>query len=154
MGEEYKKIVESLFTSYNVKQSDQFNPYKIHKILIADDDVFCNTMLRNMIEEDAKYQVNSFFNGLELCNYYEEQGNYVSVIILDFEMPRRNGLETAMWIRKHECSMQMPRKPIIGLTGHDSEEIKNTCMNAGMDIILSKPIKKVEVLNTLKRLIG
>jgi len=154
MGEEYKKIVESLFTSYNVKQSDQFNPYKVHKILIADDDVFCNTMLRNMIEENAKYQVNSFFNGLELCNYYEEQGNYVSLIMLDFEMPRRNGLETARWIRKYECSMQIPRKPIIGLTGHDNEEIKNTCINAGMDVILSKPIKRVEILNTLKRLIG
>lgn len=121
-------------------------------MFIADDDVFSNTTLRNMIETEAKYQVTSFFNGLELCNHYEEQRDHVSAFILDFEMPERNGVETAQWIRNYECSLQGVRTAIIGLTGHENEEVKKKCVNAGMDVVLSKPIKKVEILKLLDKL--
>jgi len=107
-----------------------------------------------MIEEDSKYQVNSFFNGLELCNHYEEQREDVSAIILDLEMPERNGIETAQWIRNYECSMQGQRVPIIGLTGHKKEAVNKRCLNAGMDVVLCKPIKKTEALKTLNKLIS
>lgn len=146
-------MVENLFNSFNVKKSDQFVPGKIRKVFIADDDIFSNALLRNMIESDTKYQVFSFFNGLELCNYYEEREKDVSAIILDIEMPERNGIEAAQWIRNYECSIQAPRMPIIGLTGHDNDIINNRCFNAGMDAVLCKPINKAVVINTLNQLI-
>ena len=58
---------------------------------MADDDPFSNKMLRTIIEDTGLYQVNPFYNGLDLCNFYEEQGEIISLIILDIEMPERNG---------------------------------------------------------------
>ena len=68
-------------------------------------------------------------------------------------MPERNGPETAKWIRNFEFEKHMKKVPIIALTGHESEDIKLKCFNAGMDLILTKPIKKSEVLSALKNII-
>lgn len=39
--------------------------------MIADDDTFSNTALKTMIEQSGKYEVISFFNGLDvLINSY------------------------------------------------------------------------------------
>lgn len=105
-----------------------------------------------MIEEGGKYQVNPFYNGTDLCNAYEEQDE-ISIVILDFEMPERNGPETAQWIRNYETSKQKKRVPIIGLTGHESFEVKEICIKAGMDQVLTKPINKAELVKMLKELL-
>eukprot|EP00826_Nyctotherus_ovalis_P059639 TRINITY_DN830_c0_g6_i1.p1 TRINITY_DN830_c0_g6~~TRINITY_DN830_c0_g6_i1.p1 ORF type:complete len:125 (-),score=38.90 TRINITY_DN830_c0_g6_i1:28-402(-) len=121
------------------------------RILLADDEVLSNTALRAMIEECGNYQVNPFFNGLDLCNFYEEQDD-VGVVLLDLEMPERNGIETAKWIRNYELEERQRRVPIIGITGHESDEVRSMCISAGMDKVLSKPINKREVLEVLKNL--
>lgn len=148
----YDKILGELCNKYNVKEHDHFNPYKVTRILLADDEILSNTALRAMLEEEGKCQVTPFFNGLDLCKYYEEQED-VSAVILDLEMPERNGAETARWIRSYEDARGARRVPILGITGHESEEIEMMCINAGMDKVLSKPINKREVLETLKNLI-
>jgi len=121
------------------------------RILLADDEVLSNTALRAMIEEGGKYQVSYFFNGLDLCNSYEEQDD-VGAVMLDFEMPHRNGIETAKWIRNYELSENKKRVPIIGITGHESNDVRTACINAGMDKVLSKPIYKKEILKVLNEL--
>jgi len=119
---------------------------------LADDDVLSNTALRAIIEAGGNYQVTPFFNGLELCKFYEEQGDDIAAILLDLEMPERNGIETAKWIRNYELNERRRRVPIIVTTGHESEEIKSMCIKAGVNQILTKPINKKEVLKVLKDL--
>ena len=65
-------------------------------------------------------------------------------------MPERNGVETAMWIRNYEAQKQKHNVPIIGLTGHESADVKEDCLNAGMNLVLTKPIKRIDALNTIK----
>ena len=119
----------------------------------SDDDVLSNGILRSMIESNNNYQVHPFFNGIDLCNYIEEEEDDISAIITDIEMPRRNGIETAQWIRNYELTKEKPRVPIIALTGHSSEEIFQKCTNSGVDKILCKPISKTDALEALKQLI-
>ena len=120
---------------------------------MADDDVLSNTTLREIIETGGNYKVNPFFNGLDLCNFYEEKGENISFVLLDVEMPERNGIDTAQWIRNYEISKHRKRVPIIGLTGHTDQQIIEKCLCAGMDKILKKPIRKVDILETLKSFI-
>ena len=145
----YGKIVNDMYKAFDVKKSDQFVPFEMNKILLADDDILCNMTLKCMIEKNGKYQVNSFYNGLSLCNFYEEEYIDIYAIILDIEMPERNGIETAKWIRNYEYNKQRRQIPIIGMTGHNTKDVKNACINAGMNIVLIKPIKSIEVLKTL-----
>ncbi len=58
-------------------------------------------------------------------------------------------MDTAIWIRDCEKLKRRRNVPIIGLTGHESEEIKRMCLNSGMNIVLSKPIVKADVLAVL-----
>lgn len=77
----------------------------------------------------------------------------ISLIILDVEMPERNGIETARWIRNFEAQKQRKNIPILGLTGHESESVKQECLNSGMNRVLSKPIKRTDALNIIKEYI-
>ncbi len=74
-------------------------------------------------------------------------------MVLDVEMPERNGPATAAWIRNYELTKQRRNVPIIGLTGHDSADIKEMCISAGMNQVLTKPIKKADALSVLDALI-
>ena len=65
-------------------------------------------------------------------------------------MPERNGIETAEWIRNFEVIKQKRSVPIMGLTGHESASIKEICMTAGMNKVLTKPISRVDALNAVK----
>ena len=153
MGGGYEKIIEALYKKYHVKESERFNPCKTITILLADDDNMCNTATRKMIQDAGRYQVNPFFTGLDLCNYYEELEEEVGAIILDYEMPERNGPESARYLRNFELTKQKRRVPIIGLTGYENERVKQECIDAGMDIVLSKPIKKRDIISTLSKII-
>lgn len=77
-------------------------------------------------------------------------GDDIKIVFLDLEMPEKNGIETAIWIRDCEKLKHLKNVPIIGLTGHEEEEIKKACLDSGMNRVLSKPIKKEDILSALK----
>lgn len=74
----------------------------------------------------------------------------MKIVFLDVEMPDRNGIDTAIWIRDCEKLKHLSSVPIIGLTGHENEEIKNQCLNAGMTQVLTKPISRDDLVTILK----
>ena len=76
---------------------------------------------------------------------YEERGDEISLVILDFEMPQRGGADTAIWIRDCEKLNNRRNVPIVGLTGHDDAHIRNVCLEAGMNEVMSKPIRKTDL---------
>ncbi len=67
-------------------------------------------------------------------------------------MPVCDGLEAAARMRRLESNANRRRVPIIGLTGHEGEDIKRECKEAGMDRVLTKPIKRAELLDILNEL--
>ena len=73
----------------------------------------------------------------------------VGLVILDFEMPELGGIEAAERIRKFESIKKSKPVPILGLTGQDSEEVATKGRRAGMNTVLSKPIKKQDLSNIL-----
>ena len=72
MGGGYNQLVEKLHTKFNMSGNDGFNPCKITRILLADDDAISNYSLKAMIEQDSDFQVVSYSNGAEVlifcCN--------------------------------------------------------------------------------------
>ena len=66
MGGGYNQLVEKLHTKFNMTGNDGFNPCKITRILLADDDPISNYSLKAMIEQDSNYQVVSYYNGADV----------------------------------------------------------------------------------------
>ena len=64
-------------------------------------------------------------------------------------MPVMNGLEATRAIRQLEGSENLKRIPIIGLSANAMSEHEREGLDSGMDLYLTKPIKKKLLLQAL-----
>eukprot|EP00906_Rhabdomonas_costata_P021353 RCo031010 len=63
-----------------------------------------------------------------------------TLVLMDVHMARVSGCDAAMLIREHERERSLPSCNIVGLTADDHLEIRNFCLQAGMNEVLKKPI--------------
>ena len=79
-------------------------------------------------------------NGAEGLEIYQKNHDQVKLILSDFEMPVLNGPKMSQLIREYEREIRKrDAVTIVGLTGHDSDEIKDKGLLSGMNKVLSKP---------------
>jgi HPt (histidine-containing phosphotransfer) domain-containing protein len=69
---------------------------------------------------------------------------------MDWQMPRLDGLAATCRIRRLEQGT-MPRLPILGLTANALDGSRETCLQAGMDDMLSKPFQRTALAALLAR---
>ncbi|MBI3929958.1 MAG: response regulator [Armatimonadetes bacterium] len=69
------------------------------------------------------------------------EASQYDLILMDCQMPRMDGWETARRIRKRDGLAPA----IIALTGHAREEQRQRCLAAGMDEMLTKPVSTGEL---------
>jgi signal transduction histidine kinase/ligand-binding sensor domain-containing protein/CheY-like chemotaxis protein/HPt (histidine-containing phosphotransfer) domain-containing protein len=71
------------------------------------------------------------------------------LILMDLSMPTMDGFATTALIRQREARGR--RLPIIALTAHDATNYRDTCLQAGMDDMLSKPCTLQECARVLRQ---
>jgi two-component system, NarL family, response regulator NreC len=94
-------------------------------ILLADDHPLFRQGLRAQLEKDGFTVVGEGANGMEAIKLAEKFRP--DIVILDFSMPRLNGLDAAKEIRRVS-----PRSKMILLTVHQEEEYVIEAINAGI----------------------
>jgi CheY-like chemotaxis protein len=70
---------------------------------------------------------------------------------MDVEMPEVDGLQAARAIRQLEkvgCS----RIPIVAMTAHALPEMEQSCLSAGMNACLTKPVQPDALLKVITEL--
>jgi len=107
------------------------------KILLAEDDAINQLIIQRMFRP--------FSVALSIANNGEEalfqlQNNTFDIILMDVEMPVKNGFETTLAIRQMENETKR-NIPIIGLTAHVLKEEHEKCINVGMNACLIKPLQ-------------
>jgi CheY-like chemotaxis protein len=75
------------------------------------------------------------------------QKNY-SLILMDIQMPRMDGIEATNAIRQIERTTSQERVPIIAMTANPDRQ---RCIDAGMDDFIFKPVMLGQLKDLLER---
>jgi len=73
------------------------------------------------------------------------------LILMDVQMPSLDGLETTRQIRGSKSAVKNPRIPIIAMTANAMQEDKATCIAAGMDDYMAKPVDVKRLIELLEK---
>lgn len=76
-----------------------------------------------------------------------------AAVLMDYNMPLMNGLECTTKIREMETGTGS-RMPIIGMTASTDEDIRQKCMDAGMDDYIDKSCTNEELEEVLLKWVG
>ena len=74
----------------------------------------------------------------------------VGVILMDWQMPRMDGVEATRAIREEEKAHGLARTYIIAVTANAMEGDREQCLASGMDAYLSKPITLEDLTRVLR----
>ena len=106
------------------------------EILVADDDAVSRRVLTQLLSA-AGYNCRGSKDGSEALEIIHEKPP--SVLLLDFDMPGLNGTEVLERLRSDEDAA-VAQVPVIMLTAHGSEQSEVSCLHAGADDFVTKPV--------------
>jgi DNA-binding NarL/FixJ family response regulator len=106
-------------------------------IAIVDDHTLISKALENMITENTQYRViMNHPNGEEFIAGVEQASELPAVVLMDVNMPYKNGIETTEWLTVH-----YPDIKVIALTMDDDERILIKMLKAGAKGYLLKDMQ-------------
>lgn len=113
--------------------------------LVVDDEKISQLVIKQALEE-LGFSVTIANNGYEAINFSEQS---FDIITMDFNMPLMNGVEATQTIRLKEKEAGTKPTQIIGMTAHADQPTIDTCLQAGMNVVLAKSID----INDFKKVI-
>ena len=124
------------------------SPFKKNAItiLVAEDDLDDQMLLREALEENRLANDLRFVeNGEELIQYLNREGRFSDpkssprpgVILLDLNMPKKDGRET---LREIKSNPEFRNIPVVVLTTSKAEEDILRSYNLGVNSFVTKPV--------------
>jgi two-component system sensor histidine kinase/response regulator len=114
-------------------------PGFVPRVLVAEDNMVNQRVIRSQMEKlgvtaDIVSNGEDALNAIALCRY--------DLVFMDCQMPGMDGLSAVRRLRALEADQgQGSHLPVVALTASALSGDKNTCLEAGMDGYLSKPVR-------------
>lgn len=118
------------------------------RILLAEDNDI-NAMVAVTLLESAGYAVLRVANGEEAVEAVQEAA--FDLVLMDMQMPGMDGLEAARLIR--ELPEPAGRTAIVAMTANAMREHHESCLAAGMNEFISKPVNPDALLGMVARFV-
>lgn len=119
------------------------------KVLVADD-LFTSRVQIGLVLKSMGYTYDEAINGDIAINKLEQ--NDYAFILMDIEMPVRNGLETTVYIRKKLNNTQKRNTPVIAITAHDPADYAVNLDSYGFNGFISKPVTPDKLKEALEEM--
>ena len=113
------------------------------RILVAEDNPINQKLVVSLLKQQ-RHTVTLVNNGQEAVAQAAQGG--FDLILMDVQMPLMSGLEATAAIRDQESTVPGRHVPIMAMTAHAMASDRETCLQAGMDGYVSKPIRLEELL--------
>lgn len=120
------------------------------RILLAEDSVVNQRLAVGLLQQQG-HEVAVANNGNEALAAL--QARRFDLVLMDVQMPERDGLETTAEIRRREERVG-GHVPIIAMTAHAMKGDEEICLAAGMDAYVAKPIRARQLFETIARVLG
>ena len=121
------------------------------KILLAEDDPVSTFAATKQLEKEG-CEVTAVGDGQQAIEALR-QGSF-DVVLMDVQMPVRDGVDAARAIRRGEAGKNNTGIPIIALTAYAMNGEKEIFLLAGMDGYLAKPVDMQTLMAELGRILG
>jgi two-component system sensor histidine kinase/response regulator len=106
------------------------------RILVAEDNIINQTLVVRLLQKMGHIPT-TVVNGREVLEALRRES--FDVVLMDVQMPEMDGLSATKEIRKAERETGN-HVPIIALTANAMKHDEDTCLEAGMDSYLAKPV--------------
>ncbi|WP_068776400.1 response regulator [Paenibacillus sp. FJAT-26967] len=121
------------------------NPYRI---LLADDEAALRFLLTETLVDEG-YEITEVMDGLEAIR--KLQLETYDLIILDYMMPEKTGVEVCEWLRSEGVANR--DVPVILLTAKALEKDREKANAAGVTTYIVKPFSPLQLVDTVEELI-
>ena len=109
------------------------------KVLIADDHAPNRLLLSKQLEY-AGHRVVAAESALEAFSLWQANPQRFDLIITDCNMPGMNGFQFAQAVRRQESKQHLTPVTLFGLTASAESRMVQSCLDAGMNDCLFKPL--------------
>ncbi|KAJ5974932.1 two-component system protein B [Penicillium waksmanii] len=134
--------------SKNGPTTQSEDPRKI-RVLVAEDNTVNQEVVRRMLALEEVYDITMVKDGQEAFDIVKlsmEKGLVFDLIFMDIQMPNLDGLQSTRLIREMGYSA-----PIVALSAFAEESNIKECMESGMDMFISKPIRRPALKQVLNK---
>ena len=128
-------------------RSETVAPNSLRVLLVEDNAV--NQMLAMAILKKAGHRVDLATDGIEAVEAASQ--NLYDVVLMDIQMPNMDGLEATRRIRSMD-DQKLANVYIVAITANALLGDRETCLAAGMNDYLPKPIDQKRLLGALEQL--
>ena len=118
------------------------------RILLVDDDRRVRQLVGLTLPADD-YELSFAEDGADAIR--AAQRLHPDLILLDYAMPGMDGVDVCMAVRSDPLTARIP---IIMLTGHGEDEIRQQSVEAGANGFLTKPFSPLSLEETIRSLLG
>jgi signal transduction histidine kinase/CheY-like chemotaxis protein len=117
--------------------------------VLAVDDNSVNRMIIKKILSKYKVEADIAIGGLDAIQLIRDQQKRYDLILMDIEMPVKDGYQTTKDIREFEKNNNLTPCKIVAVSAHSMKESRGKALISGMDDFLSKPIDQNILIDVL-----
>jgi CheY-like chemotaxis protein len=118
-----------------------------HSVLIVDDDQFIRKLIATTLEDVAEFELHEAGDGLEALDV--ARTTRPTLVFLDVDMPRLDGIEACRRLRAEDTSGGLT---IVMLTAALGDTVESDAEAAGADLFLTKPFSPLDLLRLVDQL--
>lgn len=126
---------EAVFPNWNV-------------LVVDDDEMICKSTVS--ILRSLGMNAESVLDGESTLRRLEKNPDYYNVIIIDWQLPNIDGIETARRIRERTTK----KIPILLISAYDWSDIEENAKEAGIDDFISKPLFRSTIIRAFNRIVN
>jgi PAS domain S-box-containing protein len=120
------------------------------QILLVED-LPANQKVAKTILEKRGHRVTTATNGRNAIDQLANSDQLFDVVLMDVQMPVMDGLQATAAIRAMDSSVSSV--PIIAMTAHAMQGDRESCLAAGMDAYLSKPLDSKQLVELTESIV-